>query len=83
MALSPHRPPQKWHRVFNGVMMEIPSAASWLESIAADLGLMGSRAYAMQVCLEEVMATIVRHGRVQSFSKSYWPEFDPANPLYI
>jgi len=76
-------PQNSWHRVFSGAIPEIAAAASWIESIAADLGLTGSRAFAMQVCLEELMSNIVRHGGVHSSSKSYWPQIDPANPLFI
>jgi anti-sigma regulatory factor (Ser/Thr protein kinase) len=61
-------------------MLEIPCAAVWIESIAADLELTDSRAFAMQVCLEELMSNIVRHGRVPSPLK---PQIDPAKPLSI
>ncbi|MGB6766912.1 MAG: ATP-binding protein [Methyloceanibacter sp.] len=73
--------PNCWHRVFSGAILEIPSAASWIESIAADLHVPEPQAFGMQVCLEELMSNILRHGR--GSSKSYWPQIDPSNPLLI
>jgi serine/threonine-protein kinase RsbW len=40
-----------------------------MESIAADLNLADSKAFAMQVCLEELMSNIVQHGQSRSGSK--------------
>jgi serine/threonine-protein kinase RsbW len=62
MPVSPQGRSQTWHRVFKGAILEIPAAASWIESVAAELGLPESQAFAMQVCLEELMSNIVRHG---------------------
>jgi serine/threonine-protein kinase RsbW len=72
-----------WHRVFSGSIPEIAAAASWIESIAADLDLPGRLVFGMQVCLEELMSNIVRHGGVHSSSTAYLPQTDPANPLLI
>ena len=41
-----------------------------MESIATDLDLADSKAFAMQVCLEELMSNIVRHGKAGSSSKT-------------
>jgi serine/threonine-protein kinase RsbW len=76
-------PLNSWHRVFGGAISEIAAAAGWIESIAADLDPSGRLVFAMQVCLEELMSNIVRHGMVHSPSQSYWPQTDPANPLVI
>src|SRR5262245_28438088 len=71
MSLSPQERLQgSWHRNFTGDMLEIQRAASWMESIAADLHLADSKAFAMQLCLEELMSNIVRHGKGPSDSKS-------------
>ena len=59
-------------------MSEIATAACWIESIAADLDLPGRLVFDMQVCLEELMSNIVRHGGVHSSSTSYLPQADPA-----
>jgi serine/threonine-protein kinase RsbW len=69
-----------WHRVFNGTIVEIQSAASWIESIASELGLPGPQAFAMQLCLEELMSNILRHGRKPP---PPWPQIDSNNPLSI
>ena len=70
MSLSPQERLQgSWHRNFTGDMLEIRCAASWMESIAADLNLADSKAFAMQVCLEELMSNIVQHGQSRSGSK--------------
>jgi len=77
-------PPQNsWHRVFSGAIPEIAAAASWIESIAADLNLSGRLVFDMQICLEELMSNIVRHGGVRSSSTAYLPLTDPENPLLI
>jgi len=69
MTLSQPRSHQNcWHRVFNGALLEISSAVSWVESIASELGLPGPQAFAMQVCLEEIMSNAVRHGGSSSIS---------------
>jgi serine/threonine-protein kinase RsbW len=61
--------------------LEIPSAASWIESITADLNLSEPQAFAMQVCLEELMSNILRYER--GYSRSYGPQIEPVNPLFI
>ena len=76
-------PQNSWHRIFTGTIPEIAAAASWIESIAADLDLPGRLVFDMQVCLEELMSNIVRHGGVRSSSTAYLPQTDPANPLLI
>src|SRR5262245_26736892 len=70
MSLSPRERFQgSWHHQFRGDMREISCAASWMESIAADLNLADSKAFAMQVCLEELMSNIVQHGKSPSNSR--------------
>src|SRR5262249_24238918 len=67
MSLSPQERLQgSWHRHFTGDMLEMRCAASWMESIAADLNLADSKAFAMRVCLEELMSNIVQHGKNRS-----------------
>jgi serine/threonine-protein kinase RsbW len=76
-------PQNSWHRVFSGAIPEIAAAASWIESIATDLDLPGRLVFDMQICLEELMSNIVRHGGVHSSSTAYLPQTDPTNPLLI
>jgi serine/threonine-protein kinase RsbW len=76
-------PQNSWYRVFSGASPEIAAAARWIESIVGDLDLPGRLVFDMQVCLEELMSNIVRHGAVRSSSTAYLPQTDPANPLLI
>jgi len=80
MPLSQRRSPHHWHRIFNGSILEISSAASWIESIASELDLPASQAFAMQVCLEELMSNIVRYG---GSPPTPWPQIDSKNTLSI
>ena len=59
-------------------MPEIATAARWIESLATELDLPGRLVFDMQVCLEELMSNIVRHGGVHPSSTSYLPQADPA-----
>ncbi len=83
MPLSPQTSAIGWRRVFSGSIAEIAVATSWIEKIAASLDPSGRVAFAMQICVEELMSNIVRHGGVHSFSTAYLPEADADNPLSI
>jgi len=75
-------PNHRWERVFSGSLTEIPAAASWVESIAAELHLPESQVFAIQVFLEELMSNIVRHGQAAQ-DCSHPRSLDPAKPLLI
>jgi serine/threonine-protein kinase RsbW len=83
MSLAETAPQKSWHRVFSGSISEISAAASWVESIAAELGLPGPQLFAMQVCLEELMSNIVRHGAARPPSDQPWSPKAPDKPLSI
>ena len=70
-------PRNRWNRVFRASLSELPAAASWVEAIGTDLHLLESQVFAMQVCLEELMSNIVRHGKPSQCLSH------PANPLLI
>jgi len=70
-----------WERAFKANVSEIASAASWIESIAASAGFGDTRAFSMQVCLEELMSNIVRHGEERS--NSSWPSGPRSDHLTI
>ncbi len=53
----------EWRRDFPGAMNAVSGAVRWVGSIASDLHLPDGQAYAMQVCLEELMANVAMHGR--------------------
>src|SRR5215467_903321 len=83
MSLAQTAPQKSWHRVFGGSLREISAASSWLESIATDLALPGPQVFAIQVCLEELMSNIVRHGGTPPRSDLPWPAKAPERPLSI
>jgi serine/threonine-protein kinase RsbW len=72
-----------WRRVFGGSMEDVTAASAWVERIAASLNLPGQLTFAMQVCLEELMSNIARHGKVHSFSTASPTGTDADNPLSI
>jgi anti-sigma regulatory factor (Ser/Thr protein kinase) len=75
-------PKHRWERVFRASLSELSGAASWVESIGANLNLPESQQFAIQICLEELMSNIVRHG--QSVEDSSHPRsLTPAKPILI
>ncbi len=72
-----------WRRVFGGSIADVTAASAWVERIAASLKLPGKLTFAMQVCLEELMSNIARHGKVHSFPTAFPTESDADNPLSI
>ena len=75
-------PDCRWERSFSASLSEVPAAASWFESIAAELHLPESQTFAVQVCLEELMSNIARHGSPAQHSSNP-RSLDPANPFLI
>ncbi len=55
-----------WRRAFVGTMEGISAAAHWVDTIAADQQLPEQILFALQVCLEELLTNIVRHGGTES-----------------
>jgi anti-sigma regulatory factor (Ser/Thr protein kinase) len=72
-----------WRRVFSGSIADVTAASAWVERIAASLKLPGKLTFAMQVCLEELMSNIARHGKVHSLPTAFPTETDANNPLSI
>src|SRR5262249_46953319 len=75
-------PRHRWERVFKGSLSELAAAANWVESIATHLHLPRSQVFAIQVCLEELMSNIVRHGNPAQHSSDP-RSLDTANPFLI
>lgn len=44
-------------------LAEMPRLAAWVAGQAAELGLQARQLYAVELCLEEVVANLVMHGR--------------------
>jgi serine/threonine-protein kinase RsbW len=48
--------------MFFGTWDEVSTASEWLETMARECGLPEKTRFNMQVCLEEVLTNIVKHG---------------------
>jgi anti-sigma regulatory factor (Ser/Thr protein kinase) len=60
---------QEWRRDFPGVMSSIGAAVAWVESVASDARIDEAATFGMQVCLEELMANVARHGRAPALAQ--------------
>ena len=58
--------PQTWRKAFIGTIDDISAAAQWVEKIAADQQFPEEIVFALQVCLEELLTNVVRHGGAKS-----------------
>ena len=58
--------PNTWRKAFVGTIDDISAAAQWLDTIAADQQFPEQLVFAVQVCLEELLTNIVRHGGAKS-----------------
>ena len=67
----------EWRRDFSGAMTAVSGAVGWVGSIASDLHLPDGQAYAMQVCLEELMANVAMHGRPAAAQSAQPEKGDP------
>lgn len=52
----------RWRRDFQVTVAETVATARWLDTIAVEQALPGETAYAMQICLEELLGNVLRHG---------------------
>jgi serine/threonine-protein kinase RsbW len=73
--MAPHN---SWHRVFKGSLQDIRSAMTWIQSIVTNLELPAGKAHDIELCLEELLTNIVRHGQ-----DSHGLLKDSPNPLTI
>ena len=58
--------PNTWRKAFIGTIDDISAAAQWVETIAADQQFPEELVFALQVCLEELLTNVVRHGGAKS-----------------
>ena len=58
--------PNTWRKAFIGTIDDISAAAQWVNTIAADQKFPEQLVFALQVCLEELLTNIVRHGGAKS-----------------
>jgi serine/threonine-protein kinase RsbW len=55
-----------WRKAFVGTLGDISAAARWVDTITAAEQLPEQLVFALQICLEELLTNIVRHGGPQS-----------------
>ncbi len=70
----------EWRRDFSGAISAVSGAVGWVGSIASDLHLPDVQSYAMQVCLEELMANVAMHGRAPAAQSE---KSESAEPLKV
>lgn len=58
--------PNTWCKAFVGSIDGISAAAQWAGTIAAEQKFPEELAFALQVCLEELLTNVVRHGGTKS-----------------
>ncbi len=55
-----------WHRNFAGSIPETVATARWIEQFAREQALPSDVTFALQLCVEELLTNIVRHGGTAS-----------------
>jgi serine/threonine-protein kinase RsbW len=58
--------PNTWRKAFIGTIDGISAAARWVDTIAAEQQFPEQLVFALQICLEELLTNIVRHGGAKS-----------------
>ena len=57
---------QTWRRELSGSLTEIVATAQWVDQLAFEIKLPSDKAYALRVCVEELLTNIFRHGGTAS-----------------
>ena len=52
----------RWQRTFTGSIAEVVDTSEWIEHIAAEQGWPQDILFALQICVEELLTNILRHG---------------------
>ena len=71
--------PNTWRKAFVGTIADISAAAQWVDTIAADQQLPEQLVFALQICLEELLTNVVRHGAAESGGDLYHVATPPVN----
>ncbi len=58
--------PNTWRKAFIGTVADITAAAQWVDKIAAEQRFQEQLVFALQICLEELLTNVVRHGGAKS-----------------
>lgn len=53
---------RSWSGAFPGTLGGITEAAGWIEALAAEQGFPEDVTFGIQICVEELLANVVRHG---------------------
>jgi serine/threonine-protein kinase RsbW len=81
---SSREPRHQWSREFAGSIPEAIATAEWIEDIADRLNLTAKVRYALQLCTEELVTNIIRHGgNPEPHIKVMMGEFDTRVELVI
>ncbi len=71
--------PRTWRKAFTGTLDDISAAAKWLDAIAVEQQFPEQLVFALQVCLEELLTNIVRHGGAESSGNLSDVQLPPLN----
>jgi serine/threonine-protein kinase RsbW len=71
--------PNTWRKAFVSTIGDISAAAHWVDTIAADQQLPEQLVFALQICLEELLTNIVRHGVAESGGNLSHAAMPPVN----
>lgn len=58
--------PNTWRKAFIGTIDGIAAAAQWVNAIAVEQQFPEQLVFALQICLEELLTNVVRHGGAKS-----------------
>lgn len=58
--------PNTWRKAFIGTIDDISAAAQWVDTIAVEQQFPEQLVFALQICLEELLTNVVRHGGAKS-----------------
>jgi serine/threonine-protein kinase RsbW len=74
---TPHT--NTWRRAFVGTIADISAAAQWVDAIAADQQFPEQLVFGLQICLEELLTNLVRHGGTKSGGELSEVQIPPLN----
>ncbi len=67
------QPKKEWRREFVGAIHEVSLSIAWVGTVAKSLNADETQAYALQLCVEELVSNIVRHGGATLSSEQRQP----------
>ena len=73
--------PNTWRKAFIGTIDDISAAAQWVDTVAVEQQFPEQLVFALQVCLEELLTNVVRHGGAKSSGDRIWTNHVCIQPL--